>query len=87
LILKTIYDFSSRYEIRTLWDGTPLKHTRPPAVVELNADPSGGLRVSVSAAFFNSPHPNEPFNQKCPEKPYFGLWNYEVGKLYGTVES
>ena len=40
-------------------------------------------RIDVSAPFYNSPIPPEgPIKLGCPNKPYFGLWNYEVIELY-----
>ena len=36
-------------------------------------------RIDVSAPFYNSPIPPEgPIKFTCPNRPYFGLWNYEV---------
>ena len=67
---------SLTYEIKTTWDGEPIDHD--PARVTLSVTEGGDVNLTMSALFFNSPHPEEPVIENCQERSTFGLWKYEV---------
>ena len=40
------------------------------------------LQIEFEAAFYNSPIPSQPMIETCPERPFNGLYNYEVVEVF-----
>ena len=47
--------------------------------IQLN---SISLQIEFEAAFYNSPIPSQPMIETCPERPFNGLYNYEVVEVF-----
>ena len=40
------------------------------------------MQIEFEAAFYNSPIPSQPMIETCPERPFNGLYNYEVVEVF-----
>ena len=40
------------------------------------------MQIEFEAAFYNSPIPSQPMIEVCPERPFNGLYNYEVVEVF-----
>ena len=40
------------------------------------------MQIEFEAAFYNSPIPAQPMIETCPERPFNGLYNYEVVEVF-----
>ncbi|KAI0221682.1 hypothetical protein LSAT2_027035 [Lamellibrachia satsuma] len=68
-------DLCIPFIIKTQWNSLPLDH--PVITIKLCQTP-GGVRVSITAPFFNSP----PSPSGTPGEPFMKLWDYEVVEVF-----
>ena len=77
LVIKTCLCQELDYNITTTWNGTDFTNEHDVIMIHLETI-NDLLFLEVKAPFFENPVPPEELLDGCPQRPYDGLYNFEV---------